>query len=67
MLQSTYVDSNLKRVPLRAGMTTRWMDAIASSVAKSEAKIVPNAGHFAMIEGAQIVNAEIGKFAARLA
>ena len=48
-------------------MTTPWMDAIASSVAKSEAKIVPDAGHFAMIEGAQIVNAEIGKFAARLA
>jgi pimeloyl-ACP methyl ester carboxylesterase len=48
-------------------MTTPWMDAIASSVAKSEAKIVPNAGHFAMIEGAQFVNEEIGKFAARLA
>jgi pimeloyl-ACP methyl ester carboxylesterase len=67
VLQSTYVDSNLKRVPLRAGMTTPWMDAIASSVAKSEAKIVPNAGHFAMIEGAQFVNEEIDKFAARLA
>jgi pimeloyl-ACP methyl ester carboxylesterase len=67
VLQSTYVDSNLKRVPLRAGMTTPWMDAIASSVAKSEANIVPNAGHFAMIEGAQFINEEIGKFAARLA
>jgi pimeloyl-ACP methyl ester carboxylesterase len=48
-------------------MTTPWMDAIASSVAKSEAKIVPRSGHFAMIEAAQTVNEEIDKFAARLA
>jgi pimeloyl-ACP methyl ester carboxylesterase len=67
VLQSTYIDSNLKRVPLRAGTTTPWMDAIASSVKNSEAKIVPDAGHFAMIEGAQIVNEAIGEFAARLA
>jgi pimeloyl-ACP methyl ester carboxylesterase len=67
VLQATYIDSNLRRVPLRAGMTTPWMDAIASSLAKPEAKIVPDAGHFAMIEGAQIVNEEIGKFATRLA
>jgi len=67
VLQSTYIDSNLRRVPLRAGMTTPWMDALASSLAQSEAKIVPDAGHFAMIEGAQIVSEEIGKFAARLA
>jgi pimeloyl-ACP methyl ester carboxylesterase len=65
VLQSTYIDSNLKRVPMRAGMTTPWMDAIASSVAKSEAKIVSGAGHFAMIEAAPTVNEEIGKFAAR--
>jgi pimeloyl-ACP methyl ester carboxylesterase len=67
VLQSTYIEPNLRRVPLRAGMTTPWMDAIASSVAISEANIVPDAGHFAMIEGAQIVNEEIGRFAARLA
>ena len=67
VLQSTYIDSNLKRAPMQAGMTTPWMDAIASAVAKSEAKIVPHAGHFAMIEGAQVINEEIGKLAARLA
>lgn len=67
VLQSTYINADLKRVPLQAGMTTPWMDAIASSVAKSEAKIVPGSGHFAMIEAAQTVNEEIAKFAARLA
>ncbi len=67
VLQSTYINADLKRVPLQAGMTTPWMDAIAGSVAKSEAKIVPGVGHFAMIEAAQTVNEEIQKFAARLA
>jgi pimeloyl-ACP methyl ester carboxylesterase len=67
VLQSTYINADLKRVPMQAGMTTPWMDAIAGSVAKSEAKIVPGSGHFAMIEAAQTVNGEIQKFAARLA
>jgi pimeloyl-ACP methyl ester carboxylesterase len=67
VLQSTYINADLKRVPLQAGMTTPWMDAIAGSVAKSEAKVVPASGHFAMIEGAQTVNDEIAKFAAALA
>jgi pimeloyl-ACP methyl ester carboxylesterase len=67
VLQSTYINSELKRVPLQAGMTTPWMDAVASLVAHSEAKIVRGAGHFAMIEAAQDVNDAIEKFADHLA
>jgi pimeloyl-ACP methyl ester carboxylesterase len=37
------------------------MDAIAASVPKSQAKVVPNAGHFAMIDAPQMVSEEIGK------
>ena len=67
VLQSTYINTEFKRVPLQPGMTTPWMDAIASTVAKSEAKVVPGVGHFAMIENAQAVNDGIQTFAARLA
>ena len=67
VLQSTYINSELKRVPLQPGMTTPWMDAIAASVPKSQAKVVPNAGHFTMIDAAQMVSEEIGKFAAAVA
>jgi pimeloyl-ACP methyl ester carboxylesterase len=66
VLQATYINAEFKRVPLQAGMTTPWMDAVAGSVAKSEAKIVPAVGHFAMIEGAPVVNDAIGQFAARV-
>jgi pimeloyl-ACP methyl ester carboxylesterase len=67
VLQSTFINPELKRVPMQAGMTTPFMDAVAGSVAKSEAKIVTGSGHFAMIEAAPAVNDEIGKFASRLA
>jgi pimeloyl-ACP methyl ester carboxylesterase len=67
VLQSTFINADLKRVPMQAGMTTPFMDAVASLVPNSEAKVVTGAGHFAMIEAVPGVNDEIGKFAARLA
>src|SRR5215471_9590321 len=51
LLQSTYINSELKRMPMQLGMTTPWMEAVASSVPASEAKIMRDVGHFAMIEG----------------
>lgn len=62
-LQSTYINRDLKRVPLQPGMTTPWIDAIMATVPKSQAKVVPNVGHFTMIDAAQMVSEEIGKFA----
>jgi pimeloyl-ACP methyl ester carboxylesterase len=67
VLQSTFLDADLKRAPIRAGMTTPWMDLVASLVQKFEAKIIPGAGHFAMIEAAPAVNHEIQTFATHLA
>lgn len=67
VLQSTFINAELKRVPMQAGMTTPFMDAVASLVPASQAQIVTGSGHFAMIEAAPSVNDEIGKFAARLA
>jgi len=67
VLQSTFLDADLKRAPIRAGMTTPWMDLVASLVQKSEARIIPGAGHFAMIEAAPAVNHEIQTFATHLA
>ena len=66
LLQSTYINSALQRMPLQPGMTTPWMDAVAGSVPTTEAKIIYDVGHFAMIEGAQAVNDAIEKFAAGL-
>jgi len=67
VLQSTYINSELNRVSLQPGMTTPSMDAIAASVPESRAKVVPNAGHFTMIDAPHMVSEEIGKFAAAAA
>lgn len=67
VIQSTSFNNDLKRVSLKPGMTTPWMDAVAASVPKSQAKVVPNVGHFTMIDAAPRVNEEIAKFAAGVA
>ena len=66
VLQSTFINSEFKRVPMQPGMTTPFMDAVAASVSNSEAQIVTGSGHFAMIDAAPAINDAIGKFATRL-
>ena len=61
------MNSDLKRVSLPVGMTTPWMNAVASSVQNSHARVIPNAGHMTMIEAAQAVNDAIQEFAAHIA
>jgi len=67
VLQSTYMNSNLKRVSLPVDTTTPWMNAVASLVQNSRARVIPNAGHMTMIEAAQAVNDEIQEFAVHIA
>ena len=63
VLQSTFMNSDLKRVSLPVGMTTPWMNAVASLVQNSCARVIPKAGHMTMIEAAQAVNDAIQEFA----
>lgn len=65
VLQSTNMNSDLKRVPLQVNITTPWMNAVASLVKNSEAKVIPNAGHMTMIEAAHAVTSAIEEFAGR--
>jgi pimeloyl-ACP methyl ester carboxylesterase len=67
LLQSTYVNADLKRVPLQPGITTPWIDAVTGLVPQSEAKVISGTGHFPMIEAGQSVNSEIQNFATHLA
>jgi pimeloyl-ACP methyl ester carboxylesterase len=63
VLQATYINSDLKRAPIQAGMTTPWMDVVAQLAPKSEARIIPNSGHFAMIDAVAPTNDAINTFA----
>jgi pimeloyl-ACP methyl ester carboxylesterase len=66
LLQSTSMDSDLKRVFLQPGMTTPWMNAVQALVQKSQTRVIPNAGHMTMMEAGQAVNNAIQEFAAKI-
>jgi pimeloyl-ACP methyl ester carboxylesterase len=67
VLQSTSMNSELRRISLQPGMTTPWMDAVANLMPNSHATVIPNAGHMTMIEAAPLVNEAIKEFAAGIA
>lgn len=66
LLQSTYQDSKFGRRPLAAGMTSPFMDIMTSLVADLEIQVVPDVGHFTMIEAPAVVNRHLSSFAGKL-
>jgi pimeloyl-ACP methyl ester carboxylesterase len=56
-IQSTTRNAQLQRSPLKAGETSPWIDYLKSRGAKVE--IVPDTGHFTMLEQPERVNAVI--------
>jgi pimeloyl-ACP methyl ester carboxylesterase len=66
VLQSTYVNSEFKRMPLQPGMTTPFIELLANLVKESEARVITGCGHFCTIEAADAVNRAIHEFATRI-
>jgi pimeloyl-ACP methyl ester carboxylesterase len=66
VLQSTFMDSGLKRQSLQPGMRTPFMKAVASRVHRVEFKVILGCGHFSVIEASGIVSRCIAEFTANL-
>ena len=63
-IQSTYVNTERKRVPIRAGETTPWLDLLRKKVPRLKVEILSGHGHFPQLEAAARVNrliAEAGR------
>jgi pimeloyl-ACP methyl ester carboxylesterase len=67
IIQSTYLNAERKRVALKRGETTPWLDLVRQLVPGAEIAIVPDVGHFTMLEAPAEVNAHLDAFVARLA
>ena len=67
VIQSTFLDANLKRVSLVSGQTTPWTDEISKAVKDVTVTVVPGVGHFPMLEAPQQTNDAISRFLRRLA
>ena len=63
-LQSTFWNEKATRRSLRADETTTpWLDLLRTLKPDTQITLIPEIGHFAMIEAPEIVNAEIRRFA----
>jgi pimeloyl-ACP methyl ester carboxylesterase len=62
VLQATHFDSQLKRVPMQAGMSTPFMELVRHLVPQSQAMLIPGSGHFPMIDQPDAVNRHLLDF-----
>jgi len=66
-IQSTMLTPERKRVPLAPGGSTPFLDLVRSRAPHAQIEIVPDVGHFTMLEAPGAVNRLIGDFVARVA
>ena len=65
VLQSTFVDANLKRRALEPGIATPFMKAVREHVGDVSVKAILGHGHFPMLEAPETVALAINEFAQR--
>ncbi|MSQ48945.1 MAG: alpha/beta fold hydrolase [Betaproteobacteria bacterium] len=56
VIQSTYLNAERKRVALKAGETTPWLDLVRRLAPQARIEIIPGTGHFPQLETPQAVN-----------
>ena len=67
VLQTTYIDENLRRRPLQPGIRTPFMETVAGLVADAEIKVIPGCGHFVLEDAPEVITRELRDFATRVA
>jgi len=67
IVQSTTIDANRKRVALKAGETTPWLDLARKLVPHVRIEVIAGVGHFSQIEVPERVNALLADFVGALA
>jgi pimeloyl-ACP methyl ester carboxylesterase len=63
MIQSSGVDENRNRIPLKPGDSTPFVDRVCQRMARVRVEIVPDIGHFTMLEAPQRVTELVAEFA----
>ncbi len=66
VIQSSDVGPDRRRVPLKLGDTTPFMNRITAALPEAGVEVIPDIGHFTMHEAPQRVNELIEQFCARL-
>lgn len=66
IIQSTYMNTDMVRVPIRPGISTPWLELVRRHVPEARIEIVPGVGHFTMLEAPSVVNRVLAAFVAGL-
>ena len=66
VIQSTAMNAERKRVTMKAGDTSPWLELIKTHVPQARISIIPGVGHFTQIEAPDDVSRLVGGFASRL-
>ena len=66
VIQSTAMNAERKRVTMKAGDSSPWLELIKTHVPQARISIIPGIGHFTQIEAADDVSRLVGGFASRL-
>lgn len=67
VLQSTHLNENRVRESLRPGESTAWLELVKRLAPHAEIEVVPDIGHFTMIEAADDVNRHIASMLKKIA
>lgn len=67
VIQSSGVSADRRRIPLKPGDSTPFVERITGALANAEVAVIPDIGHFTMHEAPERVNELIARFCARLA
>ena len=65
VIQSTQINAERVRVPLKAGESTPWLELVRQCAPEARIEIVTGVGHFTQLEAPQRVNRLIGECVAR--
>ena len=64
VIQTTRMNAQRQRTPLKAGETSPWLDLVRSRVPGARIEVLPGLGHFAQLEAPGEVNRLLATFAA---
>jgi pimeloyl-ACP methyl ester carboxylesterase len=63
-IQSTWINTERRRLPLQKGQTSPWLDLLRERIANARIEVIPGLGHFTQLEAPERVNQLIAEFAA---
>lgn len=62
VIQSTCLNRDRRRVALKEGETTPWLELVRNRLPRAVIKILPGVGHFSMLETPSVLNGAVEEF-----